>query len=433
MSVKTVAIIGAGMSGLTCARVLSEKMGQGVKIIVLEAYKTIGGRTRTHHFDDGSSIDLGASWIHGSEGNPMMDLATRYQVELSPLSAEDAVFEYTFDVDDFAPIPIVMDGEHLTSSRQHLIISSDADRLLRNLCMVKLNHFEGYEGAMLNQVSAKNHHLYELFPGEDRYVLGGYDIILEGQKRDVLMNSPDSVVLTGHSVDNIKKVERSGKILVSGSSMNSPFRYEVDAAVVTASLGALRSAAIKFTPQLPTEKTRVIKKRGFGLINKVFLEFTEAFWEPCGCWISYSCDNRRESATFCNLNFYGHKKNILCAFYLGQAAKEIEIESEDETTRRALDVLSMHWGEKVEKTFLRAVRTAWYSDPQALGAYSFTATDDVANDIEELARPLEWGVFFAGEATETHHFSTAHGALMSGEREATNVYQFLSKTIDHTG
>ena len=42
----------------------------GIEVVVLEARERIGGRVWT---EDG--IDLGAHWIHGTEGNPITNLA----------------------------------------------------------------------------------------------------------------------------------------------------------------------------------------------------------------------------------------------------------------------------------------------------------------------------------------------------------------------
>ncbi|HEY7160787.1 MAG TPA: FAD-dependent oxidoreductase, partial [Acidobacteriota bacterium] len=61
MNDRDVLIIGAGASGLSAAKELSES---GRKVIVLEARNRVGGRIHTLH-DEGVPIELGAEFIHG--------------------------------------------------------------------------------------------------------------------------------------------------------------------------------------------------------------------------------------------------------------------------------------------------------------------------------------------------------------------------------
>ncbi|TFB54432.1 FAD-dependent oxidoreductase [Cryobacterium tagatosivorans] len=60
-------VIGAGVSGLTAARLLAQA---GQRVVALEARDRIGGRTWTERSDSFIS-DRGASWIHGIDDNPL--------------------------------------------------------------------------------------------------------------------------------------------------------------------------------------------------------------------------------------------------------------------------------------------------------------------------------------------------------------------------
>src|SRR5437870_3602432 len=80
---KTFLIIGAGMAGLAAARPLREA---GHNVILLEARQRIGGRTDARSWQD-CMIDCGASWIHGSDKNPITALAQQYH-------AQTAVFDF---------------------------------------------------------------------------------------------------------------------------------------------------------------------------------------------------------------------------------------------------------------------------------------------------------------------------------------------------
>src|SRR5471032_1871308 len=73
-----VLVIGAGMAGLVAARLLHDS---GFKVTVLEARERLGGRTWT---DDriGAPVDLGGSWVHGVDGNPLTLWCEQLGIEL---------------------------------------------------------------------------------------------------------------------------------------------------------------------------------------------------------------------------------------------------------------------------------------------------------------------------------------------------------------
>jgi polyamine oxidase len=70
-TVERVLVVGAGIAGLTVANALTHA---GVECVVLEARERIGGRLHTADVG-GSPVDLGGSWIHMPDGNPMSALA----------------------------------------------------------------------------------------------------------------------------------------------------------------------------------------------------------------------------------------------------------------------------------------------------------------------------------------------------------------------
>ena len=55
-----VVIVGAGMSGLTAARVLSDA---GKSVIILEARDRVGGRTLSRELANGFVVDMGGQWV----------------------------------------------------------------------------------------------------------------------------------------------------------------------------------------------------------------------------------------------------------------------------------------------------------------------------------------------------------------------------------
>ena len=79
-----VVILGAGISGLAAAKVLSK---EGLKVVVLEARDRVGGRIHTITPPLGTisyPIDLGASYLHGccsdQDVQPLFALAHRLKI-----------------------------------------------------------------------------------------------------------------------------------------------------------------------------------------------------------------------------------------------------------------------------------------------------------------------------------------------------------------
>jgi len=65
-------VVGAGLAGLRCADILLQ---YGFKVTVLEARDRVGGRAHQETLPSGHLVDLGPNWIHGTDYNPILDLA----------------------------------------------------------------------------------------------------------------------------------------------------------------------------------------------------------------------------------------------------------------------------------------------------------------------------------------------------------------------
>lgn len=81
-------------------------------------------------------------------------------------------------------------------------------------------------------------------------------------------------------------------------------------------------------------------------------------------------------------------------------------------------------------------RSNWYTNPHFRGTYSFelTNTTKTSNFQEKLATPLvnkngKVTVLFAGEGTHPYYFSTVHGAIETGYREAERLIELYTKPV----
>lgn len=78
----TYIVVGAGMSGLAAAKKLAGKYGAS-NVLILEGRSRTGGRVKTVDIGtSGAKIDVGASWIHGIETNPLYPIATSLNLQV---------------------------------------------------------------------------------------------------------------------------------------------------------------------------------------------------------------------------------------------------------------------------------------------------------------------------------------------------------------
>ena len=214
--------------------------------------------------------------------------------------------------------------------------------------------------------------------------------------------------------------------------------YKADIVVFTGSLGVLKSQAkTLFHPALDNDKLEAIDKIGFGTVDKIYLEF-EKDWPRDIQWMSFlfkePMNFTKEDAIKDWTRFIGgvhilpNAPNILSLWITGEAAKIIENMDIEKVKQDAMNLLRKFLGNveafKDIPDPINVQVTKWYSNPSIQGSYSYQTTQsDLANlGPSTLARPQGEGrLLFAGEATHEKYFSTVHGAIESGWREADRI------------
>jgi len=182
---KTVIIVGAGISGLTAAKKLKEN---GFIVTVLEAQDKVGGRLRTNR-SLGIAFDEGASWIHGTNGNPITTLAqeagmtTAFTDDDSFLSYDlggtlrsDTVFSDTED--EYYDILETLMNSGNTNQNFETVFNTlyptySNDRLWKFF----LSTYLTFDTGDLNNLSSLLYNEGEESGGEERISTNGYDTI----------------------------------------------------------------------------------------------------------------------------------------------------------------------------------------------------------------------------------------------------------------
>ena len=421
----SVLVIGAGVSGLAAAR---ELRASGFEVTVLEGRDRIGGRIHTDR-TLGWPIDLGASWIHGIEGNPITKLARDFNVPILPTDY-DNIEIYGSDGSPLRETEIERlyaiyekMGYRLFSLAEDLEEDISIAEAIRRIGIPKkitpreINIVKWFldseivvaSGADLDRLSLWYADEGEAFGGDDYMFPNGYDQIIQGLARGI-------DIRLEHKVMEIEYGGDRGRAVSVKTNQGS---FAADAAVVTLPLGVLKSGAVKFSPPLSEGKRAAIARLDMGVLNKVVLKFPQTFWPEELDGFGYIGQSQKDLSEFLNLSHY-IQTPILIAFTGGSLARSLEDLSLEEIGDRAMKPLRRVYGNNIPDP-LAVTRTRWNADPFSFGSYSYIPVGATAGDRSILAKPASGNLFFAGEATSAQYPATVHGAFLSGIREASRI------------
>ncbi|KAK8357364.1 hypothetical protein V6Z12_A05G414500 [Gossypium hirsutum] len=296
-------------------------------------------------------------------------------------------------------------------------------------------HLEYGCAAPLKEVSLPNWNqddVYGGFGGAHCMIKGGYSKVVESLGEGLLIH-------LSHVVTNISYgpkdpgIDNSHHRQVKVSTSNGS-EFSGDAVLITVPLGCLKAGAIKFSPPLPQWKHSSIQQLGFGVLNKVVLEFPEVFWDDTVDYFGVTAEET-DSRGHCFM-FWNVRKTVgapvLIALVAGKAAIDGQTMSSSDHVNHAVLILRKLFGEASVPDPVASVVTDWGRDPFSYGAYSYVAIGASGEDYDMLGRPVENCLFFAGEATCKEHPDTVGGAMLSGLREAVRLIDIFTTGNDYT-
>lgn len=255
----------------------------------------------------------------------------------------------------------------------------------------------------LDKVSSTLYDEGEEFSGEERIAINGYDTI-----PNYLANGLS--VQLNQRVSKIDYLDTKIKITHNGTVT------EVDYVIVTVPLGVLKSGNIEFIPALPSTKQNAIEKVGMNCVNKFLVTWDTAFWDN-EQYICYTPEIRDKFNYFVNVKKFQPSVNALMTFAYSDYARQTETMTDAQIVDEIMAHLRDIYGNSIPNPN-NMIRTKWQTNENSFGAYSYTQVGTEIQHFDDLAEEIQDKLFFAGEHTHIDYFSTAHGAYLSGIREA---------------
>ncbi|SPO35254.1 uncharacterized protein PSFLO_00725 [Pseudozyma flocculosa] len=321
-----VVVLGGGIAGLTAARNLA---AHGINVTLLEARNRLGGRIHTSHFHHGGHdgdqgctspspstaattsrpVDLGASFIHGIVGNPLIDLAkevplaiarpneasTRYLLDRSGGKSLDRDLAQRIDFFSHAttfqrlqraaqhghrtPLPQESIWSGLVDAKSYPDVWKGIDDAEKDCILSVASLWSGWTGARLSDVSLRWWGFEQEFPGEDVVVQPGYSHLVEW--------SADKIRQAGGRIVTQRRVEAvellsDDRVRVTATDVSTASQptveYEATHVITALPLGVMQRTPPRFDPPLPPRRTEALQRLGMGLLNKIVLSYDRAWW-----------------------------------------------------------------------------------------------------------------------------------------------------------
>lgn len=268
----SVIVVGAGIAGASAAAALRR---EGVEVTVIEARDRVGGRIHASEAW-GVPVELGAAWVHGVRGNPMVPLARNAGLGLVPTDYADAIVRDTttgrespeavrrWERLDELLSRLSNGGPGARVSVQEWLIREGwtTDRVDAWAAQVEIAQEYGLDA---DRLSARAVSEGRAVRGGDDMVVGGYAGVVEWLLGDtaVWISTPAQAVESDGSRVRVR--------LASGQSA------EADGVVVAVPLAVLSSRGLAVEPM--TEAVReAIASLTTGSLEKVILRYDEPWW-----------------------------------------------------------------------------------------------------------------------------------------------------------
>ena len=437
-----VAIVGAGLSGLTAGRNLRRA---GHSVIVLEARDRVGGRNLDHPIGNGEVVELGGQWA-GPGQDRVLALADELGVKTFETFAQgDSIYyrngsaqRYQGDIPPASPAALAELLAVITELNQmagsvpaerpwtapdaevndaESILSWARDRVHTDegLILVELAVSGVYgENAqlvslldLLRSITGVGGDFFTLIGDAQSIRFAGGPQRLSRKLADWL---GDSVRLR-RAVRMIETDRRGVTVHARGGVVRAK------RAIVTAPAPVI--AQIRFSPNLPPAYVQALQRTPMGAVTKVNAIYDRPFWRDDGLSGTVTSDTGPVRIAYDNSPPDG-RPGVLVGFMEGNDSRAYFGRSAKSRRADALASFSRYFGPQAANP-VDYVDMVWATERYSGGAYGTYGPPGTLTSLGPLTEGPAGRVHFAGDGTIGTWPGYMDGAIRSGERAAAEV------------